>query len=171
MNDLATVTALLSAGLGASKTSSLCQPTVNALGQFGARSAMLYSLAKSGRLTLVENFGFSHKVVTAYQSVNIFDDLPLGKAVLNSTIIRTTQADLEQQFEGIRELELPFDCYLHVPLRSLSSPVGAFVFGLIEQPQTGAKSFSGVVLGALEAIGAARLNQHRESQDRAQADT
>jgi hypothetical protein len=171
MNDLAAVTALLNAGLGTSKTGGLCQPTVTALGHFGARSAMLYSLAKSGRLTLVENFGFSRKVVTAYQSVNIFDDLPLGNAVLNSKIIRTTQADLEQQLEGIRELELPFDCYLHVPCRSLSSPVGAFVLGLIEEPQTPTKSLSDITLRALESIGAARLNQYRESHARAQADT
>jgi hypothetical protein len=159
LRDLDLVASVLSAGVEASGAHGLCVRLVTALAaDCGVRAAMLYELSRSGQLVLREQFGFARDVVEAFASPSLFEQLPIGKSILDSSPQFITHQEVMEEIDRAKQLTLPFDGFLHLGCYSAGVPTGGIALaikhldGRLETP-------GALVMASIATVGAARLRQ------------
>jgi len=158
MSELAAISQLLRVTIDARGTQGFARSLVGALSPgLGAQAALLYQLDRSGNLLLRDSYGFSGDITQAFLSPHLFDDLPMGDAIRQSTTVILSRAEVLGTVSRVNEDDLLFDNYVHIPCRSLDTPVGGICLAF--PGESSDPYLSEPVRNALGTIGAARLNQ------------
>jgi hypothetical protein len=94
---------------------------------YGTCAALLYGLKPDGSLQLVESFGFSETIQKEFESISLFDALPISDSIREGKIFRVSALELLEQYPHLSGLRLPQKVFYMVPCTSSGVPVGGLV--------------------------------------------
>jgi hypothetical protein len=156
MNELLIYSRILRVGIDSRGADGFARSLVSCLSEeLGLRAALLYGLEPSGSLRLRDSHGFIDAVTQAFHAPGLFENLPMGRAIRTASTVVMTDKEVFEAVPRVERKSLPFELYVHVPCRSLDSPVGGIALAF--SGRHSGKELPASLFRVLATVGAARL--------------
>lgn len=129
--ELERVNTVIQAGLDNAESGDLARNLVYVLDdRYHVCSNIIYALQSDGRLRIVDGFGFSKEVTRSFGHLDLFDDLPVTRAIRESQSTTLPIDRVMGDWPELANYDLPHSGFIVMPCHSLGVSTGGLILGI-----------------------------------------